>query len=59
MAFHVTGTPILAMAKRIAAKEKDVMDVFDKIYGIPPEKAATLTDPAPWSPISQQRSRKA
>jgi leucyl-tRNA synthetase len=45
MAFHVTGTPILAMAKRIAAKEKDVIDVFDRIYGIPPEKAATLTDP--------------
>ena len=45
MGFHVTGTPILAMAKRIAAKDKDVLEVFDKIYGIPPEKAATLTDP--------------
>jgi leucyl-tRNA synthetase len=45
MAFHVTGTPILAMAKRIAAKEKDVLDVFDRIYGIPPEKAAQLTEP--------------
>ncbi len=45
MGFHVTGTPILAMAKRIAAKEKDVLDVFDRIYGISPQKAATLTDP--------------
>ena len=45
MAFHVTGTPILAMAKRIAAKDKEVLEVFDKIYGIPPSKAATLTEP--------------
>jgi len=45
MAFHVTGTPILAMAKRIAAKDKDVLDVFDRIYGISPTKAATLTEP--------------
>ncbi|MFH0737831.1 MAG: leucine--tRNA ligase, partial [Candidatus Micrarchaeota archaeon] len=45
MAFHVTGTPILAMAKRIAAKEKDVLDVFERIYGISPEKAATLGEP--------------
>ncbi len=45
MAFHVTGTPILAMAKRIAAKDKDVLSVFENIYGIPPEKAKSLTDP--------------
>ncbi len=45
MAFHVTGTPILAMAKRIAAKDPDVLGVFDRIYGIPPEKAATLSEP--------------
>ena len=45
MAFHVTGTPILAMAKRLAAKDKDVLEVFDRIYGISPEKAAQLTDP--------------
>lgn len=45
MAFHVTGTPILAMAKRIAAKDPDVLGVFEKIYGIPPKKAESLTDP--------------
>ncbi|MDD5171797.1 MAG: leucine--tRNA ligase [Candidatus ainarchaeum sp.] len=45
MAFHVTGTPILAMAKRIAAKDPDVLSVFEKIYGIPPKKAESLTDP--------------
>jgi leucyl-tRNA synthetase len=45
MGFHVTGTPILAMAKRIAAKDPDVLGVFDKIYGIPPSEAAKLTEP--------------
>ncbi|PIZ92200.1 leucine--tRNA ligase [Candidatus Micrarchaeota archaeon CG_4_10_14_0_2_um_filter_49_7] len=45
MAFHVTGTPILAMAKRIAAKDGELLDIFDRIYGIPKELAETLTDP--------------
>jgi leucyl-tRNA synthetase len=45
MAFHVTGTPILAMAKRIAAKDQEVLKVFREIYGIPDETSATLTDP--------------
>ena len=45
MGFHVTGTPILAMAKRIAAKDPDVLGVFDRIYGIPPSEAAKLTEP--------------
>src|SRR3989339_1362101 len=45
MAFHVTGTPILAMAKRIAEKDPEVLNVFREIYGIPDEVSATLTDP--------------
>lgn len=45
MAFHVTGTPILAMAKRIAAKDEEVLGVFEDIYGISREKAATLKEP--------------
>ncbi len=45
MGFHVTGTPILAMAKRIAQKDPDILGVFQDIYGISNETAATLTDP--------------
>jgi len=45
MAFHVTGTPILAMAKRVAAKDQDVLKVFREIYGIPEGTIASLTDP--------------
>ncbi|VVB65457.1 Leucine--tRNA ligase [Candidatus Gugararchaeum adminiculabundum] len=45
MAFHVTGTPILAMAKRIAEKDEELLKIFETIYGIPRGKAAELTDP--------------
>lgn len=45
MAFHVTGTPILAMAKRIREKDPEVLDVFENIYGIPPGKAESLGEP--------------
>ncbi len=45
MAFHVTGTPILAMAKRIEAKDKELFEIFEKIYGISPETTRTLTEP--------------
>lgn len=45
MAFHVTGTPILAMAKRIAAGDREILDVFEKIYGIPPAVFPTIATP--------------
>ncbi|MFH1785821.1 MAG: leucine--tRNA ligase [Candidatus Micrarchaeota archaeon] len=45
MAFHVTGTPIIAMAKRIADKDEDVLGVFERIYGIDRNTASKLTDP--------------
>jgi leucyl-tRNA synthetase len=45
MAFHVTGTPIIAMAHRIAERDPEVLRVFTDVYGIPEEKALSLTDP--------------
>lgn len=45
MGFHVTGTPILAMAKRISAKDKDVLEVFENIYGISESEYSKLSDP--------------
>lgn len=35
MAFHYTGTPILAMSKRLEAGDKDLQDTFTEIYGVP------------------------
>ncbi|MEM4707193.1 MAG: leucine--tRNA ligase [Candidatus Anstonellales archaeon] len=45
MGFHVTGTPILAMAERIKEGDREILEIFEKIYGIPPEKAKSLTKP--------------
>ena len=45
MAFHVTGTPILAMAERIKEGDEELLNIFENIYGIPREKAKTLTKP--------------
>ncbi|MDO8554277.1 MAG: leucine--tRNA ligase [Candidatus Micrarchaeota archaeon] len=45
MGFHVTGTPIIAMAKRIADGDSELYDVFKRIYEIPDETTKTLTDP--------------
>ncbi len=45
MAFHVTGTPILAMAKKIREGDEELLGIFRDIYGIPEEKLEGLGDP--------------
>jgi leucyl-tRNA synthetase len=45
MAFHYTGTPVLAMAKRLAAKDKDLINDFVNVYKVPEGKLRELTEP--------------
>ncbi len=45
MAFHYTGTPILAIAKRLASGEKELIDDFLNVYKVPKEVLETFTDP--------------
>ncbi len=45
MAFHYTGTPILAMSKRVIAGDRELMDIFENLYGVPKETIATFNDP--------------
>ncbi len=45
MGFHVTGTPIIAMAKRIEEEDEELLDIFENIYGITREEAKKLTKP--------------
>lgn len=45
MAFHVTGTPILAMARRLKEGDEELLEIFEKIYGIPRETQAMLSEP--------------
>jgi leucyl-tRNA synthetase len=35
MAFHYTGTPVFAMAKRLVAGDEDLIDTFTRIYKVP------------------------
>jgi len=45
MAFHYTGTPILAMSKRLAAGDEDLMDTFLRIYKVPQEIISKFAEP--------------
>ncbi|MEM3703625.1 MAG: leucine--tRNA ligase [Candidatus Bathyarchaeia archaeon] len=45
MAFHYTGTPVLAMSKRLEENDRDLIDDFINVYKIPKEKLNELTDP--------------
>ncbi len=45
MAFHYTGTPILAMAKRLREGDRELIEIFTKVFHIPEEKLEELKDP--------------
>jgi len=45
MAFHYTGTPILAMAERIAKGDPELVDDFLRIYHVPKEKLRDFVEP--------------
>jgi len=45
MAFHYTGTPVLAMARRLAENDQELTNDFINIYKVPKEKLKDLTDP--------------
>jgi len=45
MGFHYTGTPILAMSKRIAENDRDIIEAFINIYGVKPEYIEAFKEP--------------
>ena len=45
MAFHYTGTPILGMARRVQAGDKEIIENFRKIYNISDEDILTFKEP--------------
>lgn len=45
MGFHVTGTPILAMAKRIKERDGELLNIFEKIYGMDRKTTLSLDGP--------------
>jgi leucyl-tRNA synthetase len=44
MGFHYTGTPILGMARRVAAGDPDLLDTFRKIYKLTDDVIATFVE---------------
>src|SRR5437773_10809585 len=40
MAFHYTGTPIFAMAKRLGEKDLEIVKTFTTLYGVPESRLA-------------------
>jgi len=45
MAFHYTGTPVLAMSKRLAENDQDLIDDFINVYKVPKEKLKEFAEP--------------
>lgn len=45
MAFHYTGTPILAMSKRITSEDEGLLDTFRSIYKVPEKKIKEFKEP--------------
>ena len=45
MAFHYTGTPLYAMAKRLSQGDPEIIKTFTDIYGIPSSKFDSLKEP--------------
>ena len=45
MGFHYTGTPVLGMAKRIEAQEKEILDGLRYTYKVPEDAIRTFVEP--------------
>lgn len=45
MGFHYTGTPILAMSKRLSAGDEELYNLFTRLYGVPEEHVKTFNEP--------------
>jgi len=45
MGFHYTGTPILAMSRRVGSRDKDLLETFDKVYHVPNDTITSFVEP--------------
>ncbi|RLI10151.1 leucine--tRNA ligase [Candidatus Bathyarchaeota archaeon] len=45
MAWHFTGTPVIAMVERLKEKDPDLLDTFLNLYNIPEERLHELETP--------------
>lgn len=45
MGFHYTGTPILAMSKRVIAEDQDLIETFKNLYNVPENIIKSFREP--------------
>jgi len=45
MGFHYTGTPILAMSRRLVSGDMDLYNTFRNVYGVPSEVIESFNEP--------------
>ncbi len=45
MGFHYTGTPILAMSKRVIAEDQDLIGTFKNLYNVPENIVKSFKEP--------------
>ena len=45
MGFHYTGTPILGMAKRVEANDKEIINNLKNLYGVPEDTIKEFVEP--------------
>jgi leucyl-tRNA synthetase len=45
MGFHYTGTPILGMSRRVASGDKELLEIFRKIYRISDQAIESFSEP--------------
>jgi len=45
MGFHVTGTPVIGISRRIAKKDEKAVWLYRDLYRVPPDVLETFTDP--------------
>ncbi len=59
MGFHYTGTPILAMAERIASGDQTIIEVLKRKYDVPPEVIDKMRNPLFLARYFHEESKKA
>lgn len=45
MAWHVTGTPVIGISRRLREEDEETIDIYKNLYGVPEEKLSDFTDP--------------
>ena len=45
MAWHVTGTPVIGISRRIQDGDQDTIKLYNDLYGVPEDKLQEFTDP--------------